>query len=292
VAIAPLGQQVPQHHDVVLYAVPGTLNADDQQRISHWREQGTAVIPFSSSTGLYKGRFPIDTVINVVDLWTWTGEFVAACTRLGKMPVLYQSYGLPGGKERAAKYKDKRFHDDLTISPIPPGVLGREYRDQVQAILRKIRDTQAPKILQGAQWWREATPTSLLFTGHMFPRHVQDPRTPPPGNLSAVPAWEDKDLLDPSRSPQCVVYIGYQFAPRRLIAQAKSLGVKLIYFSVEADRPPEPAKNILCLDPAWPLADGCVSVAGYDVPILPASGVVDASIYWTLRAESLQVRSR
>ena len=29
-------------------------------------------------------------------LWTWTGEFTAACTRLGKMPAMFQSYAAPG----------------------------------------------------------------------------------------------------------------------------------------------------------------------------------------------------
>ena len=286
-AIAPLGHQVPKQHDIVLYSVPGALAPEDQRLLSQWREQGTTVIPFSSPAGLYKHRFPLDTVMNVADLWTWTGEFVAACTRLGKMPVLYQSYGLPGGRKRASKYKGKRFHDDLSIQPIPPGVLGREYRDQIQGMLKKVGETQMPKLLQGAKWWREASSTSLLFTGHMFPRHVQDPRTPSPGNVAAVPAWDDKDLLEPKAPPQCVIYVGYQFAPQKLIAQAQKLGVKLVYFDVEPGQPPEPASNILYLDPAWPLADGCVSLHGYDIPILPASGVVDAAIYWTMRQAAL-----
>jgi hypothetical protein len=119
--IAPLGQQTSTSHDVVLYAVPGSFGPEDLRLLEQWQMKGTTVIRFSSSAGLYKDYFPIDTVANVVDLWAWTGEFVAACTRLGKMPVLYQSYGLPGGPERAKKYQGKRFHDDLTIKPIPGG---------------------------------------------------------------------------------------------------------------------------------------------------------------------------
>ncbi len=51
------------------------------------------------------------------------------------MPVLYQSYGLPGGLERGKNYRGKRFHDDLTIKPIPAEVLGREYLDQIEGML-------------------------------------------------------------------------------------------------------------------------------------------------------------
>lgn len=43
--------------------------------------------------------------------------------------------------------------------------------------------------------------------------------------------------------------------------------------------------HILYLDLGWPLTDACVRVPGYDVPILPASGVFQAAIYWALADE-------
>jgi hypothetical protein len=284
-AIAPLGLRVPKNHDVILYAVPGSLNPEDLKILDQWRKQGANVVEFSSSAGLYRGHFPIDTVANVVGLWTWTGEFVAACTRLGKMPVLYQSYGLPGGPERGKKYEGKKFHEDLTIKPIPAEVLGRDYLHKIEWMLTRIGNTQMPKLLQAAKWWGPATSATILVTGHMFPPHAQDPRSPPLGIFAAVPAWEDKDLLDTSHPPQFVLCLGYQFAPRRLVDQAKAMGVKLVYTDVQPAQPPEPASNILYIDPAWPLADGCVTVPGYDVPILPASGIIQAAIYWTIASE-------
>ena len=284
-AIAPLGQRIPAKHDVILYAVPGLLNSEDFKLVDGWQEHGATVIKFTSPAGLYRERFPLDTVANVVDLWTWTGEFVAACTRLGKMPVLYQSYGLPGGPERGKKYQGRKFHEDLTIEPIPTGALGREYLKQIALMLAKISDTQMPKILEAATWWRQAGSTTTLVTGHMFPRHTQDPRAPSPGSVVAVAAWEDKDWLDASHPPQFVLCLGYQFAPRKLIDQAKALGVKLVYSDVQPAQPPQPSGNILYIDPAWPLADGCVAMPGYDVPILPASGVIQAAIYWTIASE-------
>jgi hypothetical protein len=284
-AIAPLDQHVPTNHDVILYAVPGSPDSGDLRLRDQWQERGATVILFSSPAGLYRDHFPLDTVANVVDLWTWTGEFVAACTRLGKMPVLYQTYGLPGGPERGKKYQGKKFHDDLIINPIAADVLGHEYTDQIQRMLAKISDTQTPKMLQAAKWWNQATSATTLFTGHMFPRHAQDPRTLTFGSLAAVPAWEDKDLLDPTHPPQFVLYVGYQFAPRKLIDQAKALGVKPVYSDVQPAQPPEPASNILYLDPAWPLADACVTVPGYDIAVLPASGVIQAAIYWTIASE-------
>jgi len=286
-AIAPLDRRVPTRHDIILYAVPGALGQEDLNRFDQWRQKGAMVVQFSSPAGVFGSRFPIDTVANVIDLWTWTGEFVAACTRLGRMPVLYQSYGLPGGPERGQKYQGKRFHEDLTVNPIASGVLGGEYLDRIQRMLAKINETQMPKILQAAKWWSEVPKASsiTLVTGHMFPRHGQDPRTLPMSDFAAAPAWENKDLLDAGHPPAFVLYLGYQFAPRKLLDQAKALGVKLVYSDVQPAQPPEPAGNILYIDPAWPLADGCVMAPGYDVPILPASGVVQAAIYWTMASE-------
>lgn len=293
-AIAPLGQQVPTKHDIVLYAVPGSLDGNDLRILKEWQGEGVTVITFCSAAGLYRDHFPIDTVANVIGLWTWTGEFVAACTRLGRMPILYQSYGLPGGPQRGEKYARKRFHDDLTIKPIAPGILGRDYLDQIDRMLAKLHDTQMPKMLQAAKWWGQVSKASAmtLVTGHMFPRHGQDPRTPPLCGLVAAPAWENKDLLDTNHPPSFVLYLGYQFAPLKLVDQAKAMGVKLVYCDVQPAQPAEPASNILYIDPAWPLTDGCVSVPGYDIPILPASGVVQAAIYWTIASEQGQPTSQ
>ena len=52
---------------------------------------------------------PTDTFVNLANLWAFTGEFIAACTRHGKMPVVYQSYSLPGGRERAESLRSRRF---------------------------------------------------------------------------------------------------------------------------------------------------------------------------------------
>ncbi len=211
-AIAPLGGQVPRRHDIILYAVPGALEGEDLKMLDQWREKGAMVIPFSSSAGVFGNHFPIDTVANVIDLWTWTGEFVAACTRLGQMPVLYQSYGLPGGRERAKKYQGKRFHDDSAVQPIACGVLGREYLNQVQGMLAKINETQMPRILQAARWWGQVSKASatVLVTGHMFPRHGQDARTLQMSDFAAVPARVNKDLLDAGRPPGFVLFLRYQ----------------------------------------------------------------------------------
>ncbi len=284
-SIAPLAEHVPADHDVILYAVPGALDANDRKLFEAWRGKGATVVTFCSPAGLFRSKFPVDTVMNAAALWTWTAEFVAACTRSGEMPVLYQSYGLPGGFERAKKYQGQRFHHDLGIPPIAPGVLGGDYIVQVERMLARIQKTEMPKMDRAARWWRQAKSATALVTGHMFPVHGQDPRTIHICDFVQAPAREDKELLGPNPS-EFILYLGYQYAPQKLLNEAKLKGIKLAYASVEPGQPAEPSDNILYIAPAWPLTDSCVSVPGYDIPILPASGVVQAAIYWAMASKA------
>lgn len=283
-AIAPLANNVPAKNDIILYASRST-DDNDRKILEHWRTNGATVINFCSQAGLFQDGFPIDTVVSVVEAWMWTGEFVAACTRLGKVPVLYQSYGLPGGYERAKKYQGKRFHDDLKIQPIANGVLGKAYVDEIQRMLNSIRETQLPRINRAAEWWRKARSAAALVTGHMFPVHGQDPRASHICDFVPAPAREDKELLG-SNPPEFVLYLGYQFAPHKLLEEAKRTTVNLVYSAVEPGLPAEPSDNIIYVAPGWPLTDACVNVPGYDIPILPASGVIQAAIYWTIAAKA------
>jgi hypothetical protein len=284
-AVAPLAQHVPARHDVILYAVPGSIDDNDRRFFEDCREKGATVVSFCFPAGLFQNAFPVDTVMNVVELWTWTAEFVAACTRMGRMPVLYQSYGLPGGRERAKKYQGKRFHDDLSIWPIAAGILANEYIDQLRHMLARIQETEIPRMDCAAGWWHNAKSATALVTGHMYPAHGQDSRTIHVCDFVPVPAWENKSLLG-ADSPEFVLYLGYQFAPQKLLAEAIAKGVKLVYTDVQPGQPPEPSENIVYIAAAWPLADGCVTVPGYDIPILPASGVVQAAIYWTIASKA------
>ncbi len=286
-ASTPLGQRSPGRSDIVLEAVPGQLTGDEAHRSAEWQTQGVVVVTFASRAGLFQGRCPVDSVANIAALWAWTGEFVAASTRRGRMPVLYQSYGLPGGIDWAKKYQGKKFHDDLTITPIASGVLGKAYLEQLDGMLATLERTQGPKLRQAAAWWRDASKGSslTLFTGHMFPRHAQDSRAPTFSALAEAPPEVKPGWTLPTDSPAFLLYLGYQFAPAPLLSQLEGTATKVVYCTVRPVQPPEPATNICYLDPGWPVTDACVTVPGYAIAILPASGVVQAAIYWTLVAE-------
>jgi hypothetical protein len=305
-------QSVPRQinrGDVILYAARSTLDASDQVKISTWRRDGGYVIAFASAArstnpyfkpdtlidsgddegiALANGKLcPVDSVLNIANGWAWTGEFVAACTRLNRMPVLYESYGLPGGRERDERYRGKWFHDDLQITPISAGTLANAYLDNISKCLAGIRRDGIEPIREAGRWVREAgvAQCQLQAVAHIFPQHFQDARSPK-GFSSMLSAAMTPPTIDPrDESPQVIVLLGYQEPVQLLVDWAHLYRHKLFYTSVTRaidDR----GENVRYVDPHWPVDDGCVSVKGYDIPILPASAIAQAAIYWSIVAEA------
>lgn len=296
--------------DIVLLAVRESLTEDEHNSIAEWRSKGAYVIAFASGTdeagtltlpdivinnggplGLEvaddgeKKLCPVDTVVNVINMWVWTGEFTAACTRFGKMPILHQSAGLPGGRERYGKYRGKRFHKQLTPKSIPPGILGNAYLDAIESYLLSFRNTQMDKLRIAARWLGDTKKDAALLTiGHLFPAHFLDPRAVQ--YFSIQRSLKPADLESLLKEKKFVFFCGYQAAVQEMVDLAAKYGCKLVYLTVKPATIAEPKDNIIYMRPGWPLADACVSVPGYEVPILPPSGVVNAAIYWALLAEA------
>ena len=306
-----IGNSTPASGDIILYAAPGTLNQQDLQKIKAWQSQGLYVVAFASRTpqgpaptwlmenssppGLVimvsdqPKLIPADTVLNVINLWVWTGELAAACTRAGKMPVHYKSHCLPGGTERTEKYRGQLFHDNFKIAPIEPGLLGTEYLNVIKTAVNSLRSEQINRIRRVARWWL-TTPTkdvSILHISHLFPAHLQDPRSPGRFNNSAYNIGQNGIEQTP-RKEMLVISLSYQQPPTPIIEQAKTSGMRFVYNSVRSVDIPEPTDNIVYIKPAWPLPDACVKVPGYDVDILPASGACNAITYWSILAEAYE----
>jgi hypothetical protein len=196
------------------------------------------------------------------------------------MPVLYQSYHLPGGPQRAARYRGRMFHDDLTVDTIPPGVLGMAYLERADMALAAMEEESLDGFRRAGGWLRDTNPDlcALQLMAHMFPEHAADPRAP---QLFV----RTSGLVQPESSSRVVVALGYQHPPQLLIDAARLHRFKLLYTSVERARDDE-SDDIVYVDPHWPMDDACVTVPGYDISILPASGVVQAAIYWAVVAEA------
>ncbi len=300
----------PTQNDVVIMAMT-RITPRDTRQIAVYKADGAYVAVFCSAGTLenlsaepnaavtYSGPevflpnpqadnpavLPVDSVMNVINMWAWTGELAGACTRLGKMPAMYQSHLLPGGKERTAELKHSMFHENLEISPVKPGVLGKAYIYKIRKSIHLFSNTQRKKLSAAADMLRPGVAGRiplLLSTGHMFPAHFEDRRTRQIFQYKRVPANQPPTFSLAQNQP--VLYLGYQYTDGEMLRAAKQNNCEFVYISSDkrnADICPE----CVYLNPYWPISDGCVRVPGYDVPVLPASGVMNAAVYWSLMAE-------
>ena len=85
---------------------------------------------------------PVAGIANVINLWTFTAELVAALTRQGSMPALWQSMFVPGAAPRNERIAGFQFHPDLRIMPIEKGILGRRYVQALKGYLQTIKENK------------------------------------------------------------------------------------------------------------------------------------------------------
>ena len=230
------------------------------------------------------------TLTMAIYAWMLTGELISACTRLGKMPVLYESIGLYGGIPRIQKYHANNifWHDKHEVPPIPPGVLAKDYAIRISSMLRRCEANHRKDFDTVGAWVAEAKKAGknliMYSMGHLFPDEIRKTAI---GTLFRSEVWnagftylpEPKDTYNPG---DVIIHIGYQHPPRNMLERAKSAGAKAVYVAPYMDRDFPTGNDTIWIDPMWPFADACVPIPGYDIPALPASGVANSAIAWEI----------
>lgn len=222
--------------------------------------------------------------------WAFTGELIAALTRRGRMPVIYESVGAYGGWPRMDTYRrgEIAFHENTPVPPVPPGQLARQYLDAVAAMLRRIECEQRPVLNRVGGWLRDARAAGrapLLYSmGHLVPREMTESAI---GRTFRTGAWNagfrnQTFPNDPLQAGDVAIHVGYQHPPEELLQRARAAGARAAYVCLRQARDFAGAPDIAWVDPMWDWADACVPLPGYDVPLLPASGVINSAIAWEL----------
>jgi len=240
------------------------------------------------------GRIPIDSPVKLAALWLWTGEFVAACTRRGKMPPMYLGYAVPGGKERAAKYgRHTRFHDEAPVA-VPAGQVARAYLAALRADLRAVADQEMDAIVRTASLaWetRQAGRGVYAFLhGHAVHSSLGGPADPgyfTQANRDWLELRDDIAL----QSGDFMLCLGFDqpfddewfgnLAPR-LRRDGVKLAISVTDYKQEAVRAIPPEEPFI--NQHWGFGDAVVALPGYDVKILPTSGVIAETILWMVQA--------
>jgi hypothetical protein len=243
-----------------------------------------AVPPLTNARGLSP------TLQMAIQGWLFTAELIAACTRQEKMPVLHETIGLYGGIPRMRQYQEAGvfFHTDLSVPRIAIGKISGEYIERLGAILRRCEKENRSNFDRAGQWagvaLRNGGMPRMYSMGHLFPDEVEKTAI---GDSFVSAAWNAGFSYipyprDTYGKGDILIHVGYQQPPLPMLQDGKTAGAKTVYVSVHPDRDFPTGTSNIWIDPMWPYTDACVYLPGYDIPALPASGIVNAAIAWEI----------
>ena len=302
----------PSSHDVIIVGWSNTDLESDQELLSQLKETGSLIIgigpeakqlrtcvdsfllsnppcPDLVLSQLNTEFYPLVSLENLILLWTFTGELVAALSRNGVMPVMFQSVLVPGARNRNESFGTIRFHSPHSLPPIRAGQLGDAYLDKISSCLKTLL-REAPVIDQVAAACAEVLNNKKhihAFLISHFPVY-QAGAPGDPGYMTPLEIYKgetpDPDELERKLNPgDLLFFLGYYRRPTQAYEIARSHECGIVEIITGADEPatvgPDPDYIIR---PGWHYTDSLVDVPGYDIRILPASGIVQSAIYWSV----------
>jgi uncharacterized phosphosugar-binding protein len=243
---------------------------------------------------------PAGGVINIASAWAFTAEYVASCSRRGRMPVCWQSACVPNGMKWNERYMGRVFHEpeEVSIEGIPPGELAKRYLDYLQHALRGLEANEMPKFERAGRLASKAIRRGNTVwcdcTGHHMP--AQKGMAGDPGIVRMV-FPERKETSGPFVSGDVFFYNGYFLFPEDIFEKVREAEVASVWIMGGRERMPElkadrhEQMDEIQIDAHWHYGDACIKVPGYEIPIIPPSGVVMTTTLWMLIAETAKALS-
>jgi hypothetical protein len=244
---------------------------------------------------------PVRPFEQLVRGWLTAGEMVAACTRAGKMPILWMSVWLEGALVRNASFfrhdnvrepwYPPLFHDPIYIPPLKAGSVADAFLTELETIFR-IVVRQTEKLVTAGQWLGDAVRAgrrpSVVLVGHSYPQILELPKQGSDYPLAWLPSVSDLRKAHPSElsAGDVALHLGYSPVDVADVSAILDRGVRFIYSSPYGR--PDSLKdhpNLIWLDLPWRPGDATVDIPGYSVRLLPMSSSAHTIVYFALMAE-------
>ena len=294
--------------DVLAYGCMEGCEKSDTAYLQQAREKGAFTVAFGPATAdralretpdvflsnhltadvPMRGQFGAS--LSMAQLWAFTGELVAACTRAGKMPAMLQSVMVAGARERNARYRESSFHDDVTVPPVQGGTLGDRYLAAISSGVAGLFG-EAERLRQaGLALRRTVKAGGTVFhanMGHFEPHRLLADDFPV--RLSVLPSKEaERELTSKGRAGDSLLVVWYTEMPDALLSAAREKGVTSVCMvATNPEAPHDTSTADVFVDPQWRMGDVAVELPGYDVPILPPSGVLNSLVFYAILAEAI-----
>lgn len=315
---------------IVLYFLrPGILEEDIERILLH-KQDGSYVIvfgapelikalridkvPFDEAVsnrvpdggGLFRdesGQYfvPLHKTANAAVLWVWLGEFLAACTRLGSMPLVYQGFLSTGGLQYAQRHifarrylsEENMFYEGIP-EPVAPGVAGREFlihlRRKTELLVENETDSVRAVSLEAAQRITGMKKGRLysFLTGHSI--LPMEPVAYDPDYFEVINSgWENIREDVEFAEGDFLFHVGYcwggYYSPWVLDARRAGVTIgwsfsAIIPAAVDYIMPDE-----YIVDQHWGYDDAVVQFPGFELKILPTSGFLSEAVLWMTLAD-------
>ncbi|HEY8667870.1 MAG TPA: SMP-30/gluconolactonase/LRE family protein, partial [Tepidisphaeraceae bacterium] len=241
-----------------------------------------------------KWLVPTDDIADIMVLWTWTGEFVSACTRSGWMPTMWESINVPGGKERDERMQHFKFHEKVP-EKVEAGKVAGEYLTIVSDHLKQLHDSEMSKIAQASALAAKAYAAHhgvyAEIDGHAIYYQFGAPHDP--GYFERVnDAPNGKAVPFDFQAGDFVMCYGYMTSEKGgfgggLIEQARKAGATIAWTisTRNADQVEAIPRDEIFIDPKWAGDDCEIQYPGYDIKVLPISGILTDAIVVMMQAE-------
>jgi len=226
-----------------------------------------------------------ESISNVIGMWTWTAELVACSVRRGHMPTAFTSNFMPNGKDRNAPFRKSTFHTVTDVTPASVRGLSDKYLDALSSALAAMDQSQAASFARGAKMIEDAKANGhhveVEYLGHMFPTELQGPGRP---DWQVAAKYRIDDTMTEGLSKgDVVLFLQYQVFPYNFTSELQAQGIQSIITSAQKPLDHWAADaDIDYINPFWEVQDAVVDVPGYDIDILPISGIMQSVVYWQL----------
>lgn len=323
----PWESDKPGFKGIMLYAIQEDRQTKELAQVAAYHQEGRMVIAFGrkemlqraqdagaqfdavvdTHAAVHGGLFydaqqgwivPTDPTANVIALWVWTGEFVSACTRLGKMPTMYLGYAVPGGKAWADKIRNLKFHEGAPAQ-VGAGKLGLAYLRAMRHDLAGFYAQERRRITTVAQQAVQArTSGHAVYTflhGHPILRQL--PCAHDTGYFTQMNNdWFSVKKTISLQTGDYVFGVGFDTIFRgkewdNMAERARAAGAKLAWSitgylkeQVAAVPPDE-----ILIDQHWGFGDAVVTVPGYEIKILPTGGTLAEAVLWMVNADMFRM---
>jgi uncharacterized phosphosugar-binding protein len=247
------------------------------------------------SSGKRAGRG--NAVVNMLNGWALTGEFIAALTRRGKMPPIWKSWTLSDGKEWSDRYfGQSQFHNEFNVAPIKAGALPRAFFREVRSNIKRFRDSQNNNVIQAAELLTREKKAGrqciVAAAGHApwtIVGHYEDAGW---GTLFQLETVAPNHVEMYKSTPEGALVLrlgcgGLDQVAADIFAAKKQ---RVILISVPDERPDfQHTQNaLLNIDMLWKQGDAVISIPGYPAKLFPISGIMQMVAYESVNTETLE----